>query len=168
MLGEKRIAHLKEISQDAVLAFFDEYICPTSCNRSLLSVQVKSQIEKGESGGNAQLLAEVRVLLASEGYNIPPAEVSSAVQGDPPEILTNLTSLLLRHGYDDHDRISQTIGRLESLAMGSKETYDTSPLKVLKETNVEDLEQFRSSLEVGEYPKPIEPLETFYKCHWNL
>lgn len=84
-----------------MLSFFDQFICPTSSKRQLLSVHVKSQIEKVDS-------------------DVMSTEIADA------------------------------------------------PRPALKEITVEDLQLFRSTLMVGEAPIPVEPLETFVKCHWSL
>lgn len=81
-----------------VLDLFDEWVSPESCNRRVLSVHVKSPIERHEPDSEMERL----------------------------------------------------------------------PRNRLQEIKVSDLPGFRKGLQVTDPPTPVQPLETFYKCHWSL
>ena len=141
------------------MSFVDKYIHPSSPHRSVLSVHVKSQIEKQLPSSEEQLVAEVRVFLAGEGYDILPSEVEEAVKGNTSLIEHSLRDLMLKRGYDPQ-RVSQTLAKPD-LSNAQAALKGGAMPNVLKEVTVDDLE-FRNTLKVDDKPAPIQPLETFY------
>src|SRR5208282_5802350 len=102
--------NIKQISKEELLSFFDKHIHPSSLHRSVLSVHVKSQIENNLPNSADQLVADVRLFIVDEGYDIPPSEVADAVNGDFSSIPDRISSLLLKHGYD-RDRVAQSLAK---------------------------------------------------------
>ena len=104
-------------------------------------------------------MAEVRVFLAGEGYDILPSEVEEAVKGNTSLIEHSLRDLMLKRGYDQ-ERVAQTLGKPDLLNAQVVVNGRAMP-NVLKEVTVNDLE-FRNTLKLDNKPVPIQPLETFY------
>jgi len=168
-LGETDIANIKSISKEELLSFYDKHIHPSSPHRSVLSVHVKSQIETTVPDFAQQLADGVRIFIAKEGYDIPPAEVAEAVKGDVNSLPQNLYNLILKHGYDK-DRVAGSMAKgaemfkAQITMNGAANGAATPKSNVLKEIKVEDMQKFRSTLRVGDKPAPVQPLETFYEC----
>ena len=158
-VGETDIATIKRISKGELLSFVDKYIHPSSPHRSVLLVRVQSQVEKQLPSSEDRLVADVRVFLAGEGYDIPPSEVEEAVKMDTSLIEQNLRDLMLKRGYDQ-ERVAQTLGKPDLLNAQVVVNGRAMP-NVLKEVTVNDLE-FRNTLKLDNKPVPIQPLETFY------
>jgi hypothetical protein len=131
---------------------------PSSPHRSVLSVHVKSQIEKQLPSPEDQLVADVRGFIAGEGYDIPSPEMEEVVKGDIGQIKQNLRRLMLQRGYDQ-ERVTQTLEKQE-LPNPQPALNGGAIPKVLKELAVEDLE-FRNTLKVDNKTAPIQALETF-------
>ena len=93
--------NIKQISKEELLSFIDKYIHPSSPHRSVLSVHVKSQIENHLPNSTDQLVTDVRLFIAGEGYDISPSEVADAIKGDFSSIQDRISTLLLKHGYDE-------------------------------------------------------------------
>jgi hypothetical protein len=157
-----------------LLTFYNKYIHPSSPHRSVLSVHVKSQIEHNPTPLADQLAQGVRLFIANEGYDIPPAEVTEAVKGDIHQVPQKVYELILKHGYN-HERVAKSLAKGADMfsaqaaaqaiptANGTVEK-DGAKVQVLKEIRIQDLQKFRATLKVGEKPAPIQPLETFYEC----
>jgi hypothetical protein len=132
-------------------------------------VHVKSQIENKPPNFAEQLAEGVRLFIAGEGYDIPPSEVAEALKGDLTLMPQTLFALILKHGYD-RDRVAQSMAKGAQM-FNAQTATNTVPngdgahkYQSLKEINVKDIQEFRSTLNVGEKPSPICPLETFYEC----
>jgi insulysin len=167
--GETDVANIKTISKEELLSFYDKHIHPSSPHRCVLSIHLKSQIESKVPDFAQQLADGVRIFIANEGYDIPPAEVAEAVNGDVNSLPQNLYALILQHGYDK-DRVAASMAKGKEMfeaqitMNGDSDGVATPISKVLKEVMVEDIKKFRSTLRVGDKPAPVQPLETFYEC----
>jgi hypothetical protein len=116
----------------------------------------------------------VRLFIASEGYDIPPPEVAEAVKGDPSFIPQNLYSVIVKHGYNK-DRVAVSMAKgaeilkaqiaANTVTNGVTNGDGAAKTKVMKEVKVDDIHKFRNTLKAGEKPAPIQPLETFYESH---
>jgi insulysin len=168
--GETDIANIKNISKEELLTFYNKYIHPSSPHRSVLSVHVKSQIEHHPPTLEDQLAQGVRLFITNEGYDIPPTEVTEAVQGDLSLVPQKIYALILKHGYNQ-ERVAKSLAKgadmfTAMIAPTANGTVKEDGIKtqVLKEVRIEDLQKFRATLEVGGKPAPVQPLETFYEC----
>jgi insulysin len=160
-------SNIEAVTKEELLSFYDEYIHPSSPHRSVLSVHVKSQIETPAPDPNEQLAEMVRLFIATEGYDVPPEEVTEAVKGDPSLIPQNISALIVARGYDN-DRVAQSMAKgaemLSAQLEGREVTANGVADRVLKEVKVDDLQKFRDTLKVDDKPNPVQPLETFYEC----
>jgi hypothetical protein len=133
-------------------------------------VHVKSQIAHQTPNFEQQMAEGVRLFIANEGYDIPPPEVAGALNGDPHLIPQNLLALIVKHGYDK-ERATRSMAKGAEILKAQIATNSVaygeagSKHKVLKEVKVDDIQKFRSTLQVGDKPSPIQPLETYYESH---
>ena len=161
------IANIQNISKEELLAFCDKYIHPSSPHRSVLSVQVKSQIES-KPPDFAQKLAEgIKQFIAKEGYEISDTEVAETLKHEMSLIPQALFAAIVKHGYDK-GRVAASMTRGADIlkaqaAHANSAGQDSGRRSVLKEVRVDDIKSFRSTLPMGEKPSPTVPLETFYE-----
>ena len=133
----------------------------------MLSVQIKSQSKPQDF--SHQLAEGVKLFVANEGYEIPQAEITEALKQDINLIPQMLYEIIIKHGYDK-DRVAASMARgAEILKVQTAENMAANGesldnFKILKEIRVDDMKKFRSTLQVGERPSPVLPLETFYEC----
>ena len=170
VLGEIDIENIKTISRDELLAFYDQYINPSSPHRSVLSIHVQSQITHEPPDFHQQLAEGIRLFIAQEGFDIPPSEVAEVVKGDTNRIPQEIMALLIKHGYDKDLAMKSmakgsTMLEAQIAANGTSVGETRASFNVLKEVKIDDIRKFRSTLTVGDKPLPIQPLETFYESH---
>jgi hypothetical protein len=114
-----------------------------------------------------QLAQAVRLFIATEGYDVPPTDVTEAVKGDPSLVPQNIYKLIVAAGYDQA-RVAKSMAKGAEMLNAQMTPNGTSEKGVahyaLKEVRVDDLQKFRETLEVGGKPCPVQPLETFYEC----
>lgn len=169
--GEIDIANIKKISKESLLAFVDKYIHPSSPDRTVLTVHVKSQIEPKATTFEDQLAEGVRLFITNEGYDIPPSKVTEAVKGDPAVLPETLYSIILSHGYDQ-ERVMKSMtkgadmfkAQTEVLTNGNAHQSKVGHPNVLKEIRIDDVQSFRTTLLMDDKPVPVQPLETFHEC----
>ncbi len=169
--GEVDIANIKKISKEELLAFVDKHIHPSSPDRSVLTVHVKSQIEPKATAFEDQLAEGVRLFIANEGYDIPPSKVTEAVKGDRAVLPETLYSILLSHGYNQ-ERVMKSMtkgadmfkAQTEIMTNGDAHQSNGIHPNVLKEIRINDVQSFRTTLLMDDKPVPVQPLETFYEC----
>jgi len=151
------------------LAFYDKYIHPSSSERSVLSVHVKSQIGHQTPDPIEQLAEDVKLFIANEGYDIPPDEVTEAVNGDLNLLPQKLLQLIVARGYDA-DRAARSVAKGAEIlnaqiqANGDAKTNGVIENHDVKVIRVDDLEKYRNTLALDDEPVPVQPLETFYQC----
>lgn len=151
------------------MAFYDRHIHPSSPHRSVLSVHVTSQVKPTSSHLREQLVEGIKSFVASEGYDIPAAEVAAAVQGDLDHIPQKLFALITSKGYDK-SKVEMSMARGAEMLKAQTEMNGVVHSNGgpdfnigLKETRIEDIQAFKKTLTMDEKPMPVQPLETFYE-----
>jgi hypothetical protein len=126
-------------------------------------VHVKSQIESHPPTSTDPLISDVRSFITSEGYDIPPSEITETINGDYDQITQNLHSLILKHGYDK-TRVEESLARRAETNGSPSTTKTTGRCNILKEVKVDDIDSFRKTLKADQKPSPVQSLQTFYEC----
>jgi len=167
-LGDTDIINVQKVSKEELLSFYDRYIHPSSPTRSVLSVHVASQIQPAPSHFAEQLLDGIKLFVASEGYEIPPLELSSALQGELSTVPQKLYALIMSKGYDKaRVEVSMAKGteilKAQTEMNGIVHRVEGNGSKGGKEIRITDPGAFKKTLKVDIKPMPVQPLETFYE-----
>jgi insulysin len=164
MSGDVDIKNIQSITKEELLSFYDKYILPSSPERSVLSVHVKSQVAITQQEFSTQLAEGVKAFVTSEGYEIPPAELSEVLQSDMSVLPEKLFSTLIARGYDP-SRVERSLVKGQEMFAAQTTPVANGTVREcpLREVKVSDLTAFRSTLELDEKPLPVQPLETFYE-----
>lgn len=110
----------------------------------------------------------MRIFIANEGYDVPPSEVTEAIEGDLSQLPQRLFALIIKHGYDQA-RALQSLEKGAEMFKAQTEVSGEINGQVnhkpegLRETKIQDLKAFRKTLKLDEKPSPVQPLEIYYE-----
>jgi hypothetical protein len=114
------------------------------------------------------LAERIRIFIAREGYDVSPTAITEIVQQDSHLIPQSVFDLLVSNGYDKN-RVGASIARganvfKPEVVLNGTNGHATRKNKPLNEIWIDDVEEFRKTLELGDTPSPVVPLETYYEA----
>ncbi|KAL8828667.1 MAG: hypothetical protein Q9170_006498 [Blastenia crenularia] len=191
MQNETDVAHLKPLSKQDMIDFFNHFIHPTSPSRAKLSVHMIAQSSPKALAGNIsaveqkeKLVAMLGKYLTSVGINTDTEKLSTrfdlvdVADGDQNAIISAIASYLKEDEQVSEDTVSavleqgqQLLGTvLPSLGIEVKvEEEDLPPAPKVKETTViDDVFDFKSRLAVSAGPRPVRDLREFEEVDAKL
>lgn len=151
------IAALRQLSKADILALFDESVSPASSSRRKLSLHLKSQVAPGAQFDIATL-PQIIVRFNEAGIIADEDEVRALIDAKPDlEAVRKFGHALVERGPATEENKAKLRKFLDELK-GVPEPDDST---VLKSTNVriDDVNRFKSQLELNKAMLPLEPLQ---------
>ena len=146
---------LKRISKQDVLSLFLSRVHPSSNTRSKLSIHAQSQkpqskhISRAAADAFAQLMQENEIQVDEAGWNS-----SLFADGEPTEVQFSSywKNALADAPEGASDRIFAALPRLLEHFPATKDAQGSLTKDVI---HIDDIQAFKKSLKVSEYPKPL-------------
>ncbi|KAG5459003.1 MAG: Metalloenzyme, LuxS/M16 peptidase-like protein [Olpidium bornovanus] len=163
------VEHLRKVTKDDLLAFFMEYIHPSSRTRSKISVHLRSQAPPKVAHVVVDA-AQVISCLNAHGMTTPKAEdIEAAVAGGIENLEQSVRQLMVNQDGVEEERLEALIKSVADLAAAGQpgpvventgvtgeEQNELPPGNVV----IEDLVKFKADCALSRAPQPVVPLET--------
>lgn len=151
------IAALRKLTKEDVLAMFDESINPASDKRRKLSMHLKSQVKPG-AVFDVATLPSIVVKFTEAGIIADEDEVRALIESKPDvEAVRKFGHALVDRGSATEEKKAELRRFLDEQLQGEEEQDES---KLLKSSNVfiDDVDTFKSQLDLNKAALPLEPL----------
>ncbi|KAL8900428.1 MAG: hypothetical protein Q9207_005700 [Kuettlingeria erythrocarpa] len=189
--NETDVEHLRPVSKQEMIEFFNRYIHPTSPSRAKLSVHMVAQSSPKVLAGNipaeeqkGKLVGMLGKYLTSVGVNTDAEQLTKRFEpvdvtgGDQGAIIEAIASYLQEDAGVPQESVAAVVEQgqqllgtvLPSLGIEIKvEEADLPPAPKVKETTfIEDVFDYKSRLTLSEGPRPVKDLKAYEELEAKL